>query len=132
MKKIHLTLLFALIILSTTNAQINMSVVQPILDEGKSYLQSGNKKEAIKAFYRAIKASAAKPYREGHPDVYILIGDIYMSLSAQNICNLYEANNCYTRARDIEPRHKISLERMADKRFEALKEEAIIYNGCNK
>jgi tetratricopeptide (TPR) repeat protein len=131
MKKIHLTLLFAFI-LSTAHAQLNMSVVQPFLDQGKSYLQSGNKKEAIVAFYKAIKASAAKPYREGHPDVYVMIGDIYMSLSAQNICHLYEANNNYTRARDIEPKHKISLERLADKRFEALKEEAIIYNECNK
>jgi tetratricopeptide (TPR) repeat protein len=68
---------------------------------GKLFLDAGNTKESEKSFERAIKKARTKVYKEGHPDIFVLIGQAYAESSKPN---LTEAINNFTRACDIEPK----------------------------
>ena len=68
---------------------------------GKLLLDAKNAKEALKTFDNAIKESRKKPYKEGHPEIYMLIGDAYLNGINKNPD---QAVNNYTRARDIDPK----------------------------
>ena len=68
---------------------------------GKLLLDAQNGKEALKTFDSAIRDSKKKPYKEGHPEIFSLIGDAYLySLNP----NPEQAVAYYSRARDVEPR----------------------------
>ena len=78
---------------------------------GKLLLDAKNSDEALKTFETAIRSSKAKPYREGHPDIYMLIGDAYLNSKQPNI---EQAVANYTRARDIEPKPAVVWIKMGD------------------
>ncbi len=78
---------------------------------GKLLLDKKNEKEALDLFETAIRSSRGRPYREGHPDIYMLIGDAY--LNSQNP-NIEQAVANYTRARDIEPKPAVVWIKMGD------------------
>lgn len=69
--------------------------------QGKSFLDAGNMKDAQKMFEKAIRGSRTKAYKEGHPDMYALVGDAYLSCQKPNN---QEAVAKFTSARDIEPK----------------------------
>lgn len=129
MKKIYLSAILAFFF-SIIHAQINMSAARPFLDEGKTFLQNGNRKEATKAFDKAIRASKEKKYKEGYPEVYTLIGDIYLNATSQNKCNLCDAFAYYTRSRDIEPLQKDIWKKMNDERFKQLIKDDFFCADC--
>ncbi|NJN32931.1 MAG: tetratricopeptide repeat protein, partial [Saprospiraceae bacterium] len=64
---------------------------------GKLLLDAKNGKEALKVFESAVKDSRKKPYKEGHPEIYMLIGDSYLNCTQKNP---EQAVSNYTRARD--------------------------------
>ncbi len=67
---------------------------------GKLLLDAKNGKEAVKTFDQAIRSSKVKKFKEGHPDIYMYIGDAYMGGTQKN----YEqAVSNYSRAREIDP-----------------------------
>lgn len=82
------------LVLSKNNPQCQVGM-------GKLLLDKKNEKEALKTFDSAIRASKAKPYKEGHPDIYMLIGDAYLNCTQKNV---EQADANYTRARDVEPK----------------------------
>ncbi|MBL7816059.1 MAG: tetratricopeptide repeat protein [Saprospiraceae bacterium] len=90
--------------LSKGNAQCQVGM-------GKLLLDKKNEKEALKTFDSAVRASKAKPYKEGHPEIFMLIGDAYMNGVNKN---LDQADANYTRARDIEPKSATALIKMGD------------------
>ncbi len=80
---------------------IDKSNPQCLVGMGKLLLDAKNGKEALKTFDQAIRASKAKKFREGHPDVIMLVGDAFMNCTQPN----YEqAVAYYTRAKDIDPK----------------------------
>ncbi len=78
---------------------------------GKLLLDKKNQKEAMELFDNAIRSSKARPYREGHPDIYMLIGDAYLNSTQPNV---EQAVANYTRARDVEPKPAIVWIKMGD------------------
>lgn len=78
---------------------------------GKLLLDAQNGKEALKTFDSAIRDSRKKPYKEGHPDIYMLIGDSYMNSMNPNI---EQAVANYTRARDVEPKSASAWLKLGD------------------
>ena len=78
---------------------------------GKLSLDKKNTKDALASFDDAIRNSRARPYREGHPDIYMLIGDSYLNSINPNV---EQAVANYTRARDIEPKPAIVWIKMGD------------------
>ena len=69
---------------------------------GKLLLDAKNGKEALKTFDQAIRSSKAKKFKEGHPDVIMLVGDAFMNCTQPN----YEqAVAYYTRAREIDTKN---------------------------
>lgn len=73
---------------------------QCLVGMGKLLLDAKNGKEAVKTFDQAIRASKAKKFKEGHPDIFMLIGDSYMNCTQKNYA---QAVANYTRAREINP-----------------------------
>jgi tetratricopeptide (TPR) repeat protein len=67
---------------------------------GKLLLDAKNSKEALKTFDNAIKESRKKPFKEGHPEIFMLVGDAFLNGVNKNA---EQAVAYYTRARDIEP-----------------------------
>ncbi|MBL7816596.1 MAG: hypothetical protein JNL70_16365 [Saprospiraceae bacterium] len=129
MKKIYAIAVFNLFI-SLVNAQVT-DEAKRLLDSGKNILMSGNEKEALKTFDQAIRVSKAKPYREGSPEVYMLIGDIYLNAASRNKCYICTAYNYYTRSRDIDPNRKIIWDKMNDERFKPMKTQVDFCTYCN-
>ncbi len=84
---------------------------QCLVGMGKLLLDKKNPKEANEIFDNAIRSSRARPYKEGHPDIYILIGDSYLNSINPNV---EQAVANYTRARDIEPKPAIVWIKMGD------------------
>ena len=78
---------------------------------GKLLLDKKNTKEATALFEDAIRNSRARPYREGHPEIYMLIGDAYLNSINPDV---EKAVASYTRARDIEPKPAIVWIKMGD------------------
>jgi|GEM_PF-544091 len=74
---------------------------QCLVGMGKLLLDQKNGKEALKTFDQAIRNSREKKYKEGSPEIYMMIGDCYIE-STQKNPEIAIAN--YTRARDIEPK----------------------------
>lgn len=68
---------------------------------GKLLLDANNGKEALKTFDAAIRDSRKKPYKEGHPEIFVLIGDAYLNNTRPNA---EQAVSYYSRARDVEPK----------------------------
>jgi tetratricopeptide (TPR) repeat protein len=78
---------------------------------GKLLLDAQNGKEAVKTFDQAIRASKVKKFKEGHPDIYMLIGDAYANGTQKN----YEqAVSKYTTAREIDPKNGLYCLRLGD------------------
>jgi Tfp pilus assembly protein PilF len=67
---------------------------------GKLLLDAKNTKEALKTFDSAIKESRKKPFKEGTPEIFMLVGDAFLNGVNKNA---EQAVAYYTRARDIEP-----------------------------
>jgi tetratricopeptide (TPR) repeat protein len=67
---------------------------------GKLLLDAKNSKEALKTFDSAIKESRKKPFKEGTPEIFMLVGDAFLNGVNKNA---EQAVAYYTRARDIEP-----------------------------
>jgi lipopolysaccharide biosynthesis regulator YciM len=67
---------------------------------GKLLLDANNTKEALKTFDSAIKESRKKPFKEGTPEIFMLVGDAFLNGVNKNA---EQAVAYYTRARDIEP-----------------------------
>ncbi len=84
---------------------------QCLVGMGKLLLDKKNEREANEMFENAIRSSKARPYREGHPDIYMLIGDAYLNSINPNV---EKAVASYTRARDIEPKPAIVWIKMGD------------------
>lgn len=78
---------------------------------GKLLLDAKNGKEALKMFDQAIKDSRKKPYKEGHPEIFMLIGDSYLNCTQKNpeLAVAY-----YTRARDVEPTNALAWLKLGD------------------
>ena len=68
---------------------------------GKLLLDAKNGKEALKTFDQAIRESRKKPYKEGHPEIFMLIGDAYLYSTNPNA---EQAVSNYNRAKEIEPK----------------------------
>ncbi len=68
---------------------------------GKLLLDAKNGKEALKTFDQAIRESRKKPYKEGHPEIFMLIGDAYLYATNPNA---EQAVSNYNRAKEIEPK----------------------------
>jgi tetratricopeptide (TPR) repeat protein len=77
----------------------------------KLLLDAKNSKEALKVFDQAIKDSRKKPYKEGHPEIFMLIGDSYLNCTQKNP-DFAVAN--YTRARDVEPTNGLAWLKLGD------------------
>ncbi len=92
------------LLLSKSNAQC-------LVGMGKLLLDKKNDKVAMKTFDDAVRSSKAKPYKEGHPDIYMLIGDAYLNCTQKNV---EQAVAAYTRARDIEPKPATVWIKMGD------------------
>jgi tetratricopeptide (TPR) repeat protein len=90
--------------LSKSNAQCQVGM-------GKLLLDAKNGKEALKTFDQAIKDSRKKPYKEGHPEIFMLVGDSYLNCTQKNP---EQAVSYYTRARDVEPTQAINWLRLGD------------------
>lgn len=78
---------------------------------GKLLLDAKNGKEALKMFDQAIKDSRKKPYKEGHPEIFMLIGDSYLNCTQKNP---EQAVAYYTRARDVEPTNATAWLKLGD------------------
>lgn len=79
---------------------LDKSNPQCLVGMGKLLLDAKNGKEALKTFDQAIRSSKVKKFKEGHPDIMMLVGDAYMNCTQPN----YEqAVAWYTRARDANP-----------------------------
>ncbi len=78
---------------------------------GKLLLDAKNGKEALKIFESAVRDSRKKPYKEGHPEIYVLIGDAYLYSTNKNA---EQAVANYSRARDIEPKDAKNLIKLGD------------------
>jgi tetratricopeptide (TPR) repeat protein len=78
---------------------------------GKLLLDAKNSKEALKVFDQAIKDSKKKPYKEGHPEIFMLIGDSYLNCTQKNPD--FAVSN-YTRARDVEPTNALAWLKLGD------------------
>ncbi len=81
--------------LSETNAHLGL------LGQGKLALDAKDTKNAEKLFERAKSRSKTKAYKEGHPDVAMLVGEAF--LKGKNVDTKKALEN-YIRARDIEPK----------------------------
>lgn len=68
---------------------------------GKLLLDAQNGKEALKTFDSAIRDSKKKPYKEGHPEIFSLVGDAFLY---NQYPNTEQAVANYSRARDVEPK----------------------------
>ena len=78
---------------------------------GKLLLDAKNGKEALKTFDSAIRDSRKKPYKEGHPEIFMLIGDSYLN---SLFPNPEQAVANYSRARDVEPKAAIAWLKLGD------------------
>lgn len=78
---------------------------------GKLLLIAKNNKEALKMFEKALSASAKKPYKTGHPEIYMLIGDAYLN-GIEN--NAEQAVAQYLRATEVEPKGAVYWQRLGD------------------
>ncbi len=83
-------------------------------------LNNGKEDEALKLFESAIRLSRVRPFREGHPDVVMMVGDAYLNCSKPNI---EEAFSFYKRARDIEPLNKLYWEKLRNPVFDGVKKK---------
>jgi hypothetical protein len=121
MKKIQIltTLIFFVCTLSV-KAQSVLDKAKEKVEEGKYFLDNGNQKEALKVFDNAIRLSRAKPYKEGHPDIFMLVGDAFLNCPTANIEIAFAF---YVRARDIEPRNKKYWEKLSNPIFDQLKKK---------
>jgi tetratricopeptide (TPR) repeat protein len=78
---------------------------------GKLLLDAKNGKEAVKTFDQAIRSSKGRKFKEGHPDIYMLIGDAYSNCTQKN----YEqAVSNYGKAREIDPKNGLYCLRLGD------------------
>ena len=93
------------------NAQVNLDESKKMVNQGKLLLGT-DKKEAMKTFDNAVRNARTKLYKEGHPEIMVLIGDAYMNYGFGG-----EADIFYTRARDIEPREKKYADKLYDPRL---------------
>lgn len=90
---------------------IDKSNPQCLVGMGKLLLDAKNGKEALKTFDQAIRSSRVKKFKEGHPDVMMLVGDAYMNCTQPN----YEqAVAYYKRAREIDPSKGIYCLRLGE------------------
>jgi tetratricopeptide (TPR) repeat protein len=87
---------------SSPHCQVGMS---------KLLLDAKNGKEALKTFDQAIKDSRKKPFKEGHPEIFMLIGDSYLNCTQKNPD---QAVSYYTRARDVEPTNGLTWLKLGD------------------
>ncbi|MDZ7880265.1 MAG: tetratricopeptide repeat protein [Saprospiraceae bacterium] len=78
---------------------------------GKLLLDAKNGKEAVKTFDQAIRSSKQKKFKEGHPDIYMLVGDAYYNCTQKNF---EQAVSNYTRAREIDPKNGLYCLRLGD------------------
>lgn len=67
--------------------------------QGKMQLLTKKPAEALKSFEQAIGKSKQKPYKEGHPEIAILIGNAYMDVENYELATAW-----FGRARDYEPK----------------------------
>jgi tetratricopeptide (TPR) repeat protein len=79
-------------------------------------LDAKNGKEALKTFDSAIRESRKKPYKEGHPDIYMLVGDAYLNSLYPNA---EQAVANYSRARDVEPKSAPALIKLGNGKLAA-------------
>lgn len=119
MKKGYISIILTFITLILQAQDIN-SDIQNLLEKGKILLDSGYREKAKDYFLKSIIISKSPKYREGNPEVFIAIGDIYMNTPSQDKCKLCNAYDCYIRARDIEPRNKKAWERLKDERLKPI------------
>jgi tetratricopeptide (TPR) repeat protein len=121
MNQKHLILMLTLFLsANVVNAQSMLENATKEIEEGKSLLDNGKEDEALKLFESAIRLSLAKPYREGHPHVYTLVGDAYLNCSKPNIEQAY---SFYKRARDIDPRNQVYWEKLRNPVFDEIKKK---------
>ena len=78
---------------------------------GKLLLDAKNGKEALKTFDMAIRDSRKKPFKEGHPEIFVLIGDAYLYSTNKNA---EQAVAYYSRAREVEPSNAKNLIKLGD------------------
>jgi tetratricopeptide (TPR) repeat protein len=119
MKKNHLFVTMILFLFTNVvNAQSVLETATKKIEEGKLLLENGKEAEALKFFESAIRLSRVKLFREGNPDVYMLVGDAYFNSSKPNIEQAY---SFYKRARDIEPRNQAYWEKLRNPIFDEIR-----------
>jgi tetratricopeptide (TPR) repeat protein len=90
---------------------LDKSNPQCLVGMGKLLLDAKNGKEALKTFDQAIRSSKVKKFKEGHPEVIMLVGDAFMNCTQPN----YEqAVAYYVRSRDIDPKNSTTYLRMGE------------------
>jgi tetratricopeptide (TPR) repeat protein len=105
---------------NVVNAQSVLESATKKIEEGKILLDNGKEDEALKFFESAIRLSRVKPYRDGNPNVFMLIGDAYLNCTKPNIEQAY---SFYKRARDIEPRNQAYWEKLRNPIFDEIKKK---------
>jgi tetratricopeptide (TPR) repeat protein len=121
MKQKYLIIMLSLFLFANmVNAQSVLESATKKIEEGKLLLDNGKEDEALKLFESAIRLSLVKPYREGHPHVYTLVGDAYLNCSKPNIEQAY---SFYKRARDIDPRNQVYWEKLRNPVFDEIKKK---------
>lgn len=129
MKRIYTIAVFCILV-GQIKAQVNTDELNRLLDSGKNSLSSGNRKEAIMTFDKAIRASKTKNFKEGSPDVYMRIGDICLNIPQSN-CNICLAHSYYTRSRDLDPKNEMIWKKLDDERFKSMKTQDDYCNQCD-
>jgi tetratricopeptide (TPR) repeat protein len=119
MNQKHLIIILSFFLFANVvNAQSVLESATKKIEEGKLLLNNGKEGEALKLFDSAIRLSRVKPFRDGNPDVFMLVGDAYLNCSKPNIEQAY---SFYKRARDIEPRNQIYWEKLRNPVFDEIK-----------
>jgi tetratricopeptide (TPR) repeat protein len=119
MNQKHLIIILTFFLFANVvNAQSVLESATKKIEEGKLLLDNGKEDEALKFFESAIRLSRVKPFREGHPDVYMLVGDAYFNCSKPHIEQAY---SFYKRARDIEPRNQAYWEKLRNPIFDEIR-----------
>jgi tetratricopeptide (TPR) repeat protein len=100
------------------NAQSMLETATKKIDEGKILLDNGKEDEALKLFESAIRLSRVKPYRDGNPNVFMLVGDAYLNCTKPYVEQAY---SFYKRARDIDPMNQIYWKKLRNPIFDEIR-----------
>jgi tetratricopeptide (TPR) repeat protein len=119
MNQKHLIIILTLFLFANmVNAQSVLETATKKIEEGKILLDNGKEDEALKLFESAIRLSRVKPYRDGNPNVFMLVGDAYLNCTKPYVEQAY---SFYKRARDIDPMNQIYWKKLRNPIFDEIR-----------